>query len=298
MSKPSRIEHTQACDSCRRRKIRCDQLEPCAKCQSAGINCTYVEKVKRKTPVRRVTVSVIPSLSNYRDISAGPRPVVPSIAGLDPYSPAIAVSPLNTTWQDDQQVPATSDGLRSSTTLKSAEPCRLAGSLLRMHVKLFLRWMFPLWPILSPNDLLEACNEVDILPPVKYCLLLSICAATNIQLKLSSNHSLADLAEPNDVSDEVIAPYTQQYLLNESVKVRNNLNSAEELDIDALLTSMFLFSAFANTLQHQQARFYLSQTVTYCVALRLNDESSYAVYSIVDRELNCRIFWLVYILER
>jgi len=158
--------------------------------------------------------------------------------------------------------------------------------------------MFPLWPILRPRDLLEACENVEILSPNKYCLLLALCAATNIQLKLSSNHSLADLAEPDEVSDEVFAPYTQHYLLNETVKIRNSLNNAEEKDVDSLLTSMFMFSAFANIEQHQQARFYLNQTVSFCKSLRLHDESSYSGYSIVDAELNCRIFWLVYILER
>lgn len=298
MSASSRIEHTQACDSCRRRKIRCDQIEPCAKCHSAGIECTYNERVKRKTPVRRVTVSVIPSLSDFRLTSTGHRSIISPVPGLDSFSPALAILPVNPTWQDGQQVSARSDGIWSNTASDPAEPRRLVGSLLRMHVRLFLRWMFPLWPILEPKDLLEACNEVDMLPPTKYCLLLAICAATNIQLKLSSNHSLADLAEPNEVSDEVFAPYTQQYLLNEAVKIRNTLSIAEEIDVDTLLTSMFLFSAFANIQQHQQARFYLSQTVSHCISLRLNDESSYTEYSIVNRELNCRIFWLIYILER
>jgi len=156
--------------------------------------------------------------------------------------------------------------------------------------------MFPIWPVVRPKDLLEACTECESILPRRYCLLLALSAATSIQLKLASNHLLADLSDES--LGEVVAPYTTDYFLNEAIKARNALNIAETPDVDTLLTSCFLFSAYANLGRSNEAWFYLSQTVSFVIALQLNDETIYSILVPEEAEMKCRIFWMVFILER
>lgn len=156
--------------------------------------------------------------------------------------------------------------------------------------------MFPIWPVVRPKDLLEACTDSESVLPRRYCLLLALSAATTIQLKLASNHLLVDLSEES--LEEIAAPYTTEYFLNEAIKARNALNIAETPDIDTLLTSCFLFSAYANLGRSNEAWFYLSQTVSFVIALQLHDETIYSTLESEDAEMKCRIFWMVFILER
>src|SRR6266536_3285818 len=40
----------QACDCCRRRKIRCDAAQPCAPCNNSSLRCTYSHVLRNKGP--------------------------------------------------------------------------------------------------------------------------------------------------------------------------------------------------------------------------------------------------------
>lgn len=156
--------------------------------------------------------------------------------------------------------------------------------------------MFPIWPVVRPKELLDACADPESLTPSNYCLLLALSAATTIQLKLASNHLLSDLTD--ETLSEVLAPYTTEYLLIEAINARDALNIAKAPDVDTLLTSCFLFSAYANLDRLDEAWFYLSQTVSFVISLRLQDEASYPTLSPEEAERRCRIFWMVFLLER
>lgn len=128
--------------------------------------------------------------------------------------------------------------------------------------------------------------------------MVALCAATNIQLNLAPKHSVFDFTGPTDIIDDVYATYTQDYLLSEAIKIRTTLNIAENPDTDTLLTSCFLFSAYANLERHNEAWFYLSHTVSFVISLGLHDESTYSSLDVVDAQIKRGIFWLVFVLER
>ncbi|KAI8048392.1 hypothetical protein BDF22DRAFT_602910, partial [Syncephalis plumigaleata] len=46
-----RFRRTQACDDCRRRKVRCDGNRPsCTSCLRHGVACHYQETLKKRGP--------------------------------------------------------------------------------------------------------------------------------------------------------------------------------------------------------------------------------------------------------
>ena len=123
-------------------------------------------------------------------------------------------------------------------------------------------------------------------------------AATNIQLNLAPSSTLFDLMGTENATEGVENPYSHHYILSEIIKTRSTLHIAENPDTDTLLTSAFLFSAYANLERHDAAWFYLSQTVSFVIALGLHDERNYNSLPIYDAHIGRRIFWLVFIHER
>ncbi|KAK9491442.1 hypothetical protein V1508DRAFT_421948 [Lipomyces doorenjongii] len=40
-----------ACDTCRRRRVKCDGQQPCARCVRSSVTCTYGSLISRKSSV-------------------------------------------------------------------------------------------------------------------------------------------------------------------------------------------------------------------------------------------------------
>lgn len=259
------------------------------KCRAALLNCTYHDEVKRKTRNNHHTTQ------NALDTQWDGQPSLP---GDSSHTPTTSSSPLAGRESGPR---STRPGHLFDASNQCHQPTlddRVSGSIIGMHVHLFIRWMFPIWPILRPASLLQAWKDLDTLSPRKYCLLLSLCAATNIQLNLAPTDSLFDPTELDARVSEVYAPYKREYLLSRALHLRGTLDIASKPDIDTLLTSCFLFSAYANLEKQDEAWFYLSQTVSFVVSLRLNDETRYSTLSMEDAEMQRRIYWFVFVLER
>jgi hypothetical protein len=43
----------QACDYCRKRKVKCDGEYPCAVCKSRNLDCTYLIPVRKRGPTKK-----------------------------------------------------------------------------------------------------------------------------------------------------------------------------------------------------------------------------------------------------
>ncbi|UZJ51969.1 hypothetical protein CBS101457_001289 [Exobasidium rhododendri] len=85
---------TRACDVCRKKKIRCDGLQPekgaCSNCATYGHDCTFADAVKRRAPPRSYVIALearmekaeemIRQLAPYLDLDSiiGPMPVLTS----------------------------------------------------------------------------------------------------------------------------------------------------------------------------------------------------------------------------
>ncbi len=295
---------TQACDACRRRKLKCDRTLPkCGKCRTGLITCLYNDSVKRKmrtAPSDRTRRQLHASSAQSPASPTSQRRRTteqPSINATSEPPPASAQfgSPFTVSSSGQWQVGA---GSRDAA-IPPMQSHYVPGNLLRVHVHLFLRWMLPIWPVLRPANIWQYCTDHEILAPKSYCLLLALCAATNIQLNLAPTDSLFDADTGDDGIDGVCAPLKKDYFLSAALAVRNKqLDIATAPDLETLLTSSFLFSAYANLDKHDEAWFYLSQTVSFVISLRLNDERTYSFLDAEAAEMRRRIYWHVFILER
>ncbi|KAF2722128.1 hypothetical protein K431DRAFT_284328 [Polychaeton citri CBS 116435] len=90
-SKPLR----RACDCCRKRKVKCDGLEPCGPCKKASIRCAYLQPPKKKGPKGLRSARVLHALRRIDDtvVNTG------NISPTSPLSPSEHHGAWGTGWQ-------------------------------------------------------------------------------------------------------------------------------------------------------------------------------------------------------
>jgi hypothetical protein len=197
----------QACDACRNRKLKCDRSQPCARCRSGLLFCTYHYKPKRKGPgPGRIGprtdlrwASPFPNASRASEGDVASMPTAPS----DRFTSS---PPASTAGHDPH--PAT-----STRAAWSSAPRRLPSRFLRRHVQSFLRHMFPIWPVVRANKTLANCSDPESLPLKGYCFLTALCAAASVQLNLESTRCEFEADEPADERHECYPRITPDYLL-------------------------------------------------------------------------------------
>lgn len=152
----SPMSQSQACDGCRRRKVRCDMEMPCRRCRLGHATCTYEDHVKRKTPGRRRTIAPLPAPSPLGLQSSPSQHGSASVVVVSDHRSDHAPSPTFPTFlasaQDSglQRPPPTARprghsigtaavAAAAPTGFSSIKPKnRISSLLLRLHVKLFV----------------------------------------------------------------------------------------------------------------------------------------------------------------
>lgn len=87
-------------------------------------------------------------------------------------------------------------------------------------------------------------------------------------------------------------------LLAEAVRARKECDPVDEISIESLLTSFFLFACYGNLDKQEQAWFYLCQATSMIFTLGLHREVACSEFSPEEAEERRRVFWLLFITER
>ncbi|KAJ5299619.1 transcriptional regulator family: Fungal Specific TF [Penicillium atrosanguineum] len=167
-------------------------------------------------------------------------------------------------------------------------PQRESSAVLLAHVTVFLKRLYPIMPVFDSSQVVKDCEQVETLSRSRYAFLLALCAATHLQLNLDvkQDHGVLQYSEHGRV------------LVAEALRALQEFDPIENLQIDSVLSSFFLFSAYGNMDQQDHAWFYLSQSISYAYALNLHREQTYASLPSAEAELRRRVFWLLFITER
>lgn len=320
LASPSKPSLKQACDNCRRRKIKCSRELPCDKCQRLLLSCSYSDVLRRKGPKFRTLYPLAPvhPLSARNDATQDQLYVDqdnfsdPSAYRLSsPASPAFAVSDAHYASSHDasdtlSQLPppelvsspdSTDSTVEWASSLPQPHPPRLTPQILLAHVNVYLKYLFPIMPIVRGEELRCDSQQPERLSPRRYAFLASLCAATHIQLKLDGATPVPDPVRLQSLGDGH-SLVSGEKLLAEAVRARRECDIVEDISIENLLTSFFLFASYGNLDKQSQAWFYLCQATSMVFTLGLNRESTYAEYSAEEAEERRRVFWLLFITER
>ncbi|EAW10466.1 putative C6 transcription factor (AmyR) [Aspergillus clavatus NRRL 1] len=321
-TKPERKSFKQACDNCRRRKIKCSRELPCDKCSRLLLSCSYSDVLRRKGPKFRTLyplAPIHPLISRPRDaLHYDPRqhPLDKEMLqdngvyqmGASPTSPPFSVIDAQFQPQDFMEPfarlpppelvssPESTNSLSDSGTGHFYPFARrLSSPVLLAHVNVYFKYLFPIMPVVRKDELQADCHQPERLTPQRYALLAALCAATHIQLKLDGAMAVSD---PSAFGTDGQCTMSGEELLAEAVRARKESDPTDDVNIDSLLTSFFVFTAYSNQDKQEQAWFYLSQATSMIFTLGLHREATYAEFSPEEAEEKRKVFWLLFVSER
>lgn len=183
-----------------------------------------------------------------------------------------------------------------TTPIDAARETQQLSLSLVAHVQAFLRHMFPIMPVVNGDEILADAVRLDELTPSRYALIVSLCAATRVQLQLdkikeeTENLPSVDIPSTPQVTGEMLLSMAEMSLSQYSI--------IDDYSLDSILTSFFLFAGYGNLDNARRAWFYLNQSITLAQALSLTSEEGYCGLSGSEREARRRLFWLLFVTER
>lgn len=299
----------QVCDNCRLRKTRCDRRQPCSSCTNHSIHCQYLHSPRRRGPKGGKG-------RNLDLIKRGQQPLGGRFASRQQDS-----SETVATWPPDIVQPRVQStntnaltglnevgdltccpeascphsGLRCRSQIGVASKKDFSAVITR-HIHIFLEHMLPILPVVSGESLLKDATNLDRLATTRLALLLSLSAATRLQLKLDGDKASGSTLPGLDALD-VDCPSGLQFL-SAAEHARQHRSLAHDISQDAVLTSFFLFVSYENLHQDDQAWFYLNQSISMAILLGIDRDGSATDMSAADLNMRRRIFWLLFVTER
>lgn len=167
---------------------------------------------------------------------------------------------------------------------------------LAAHVQAFIQHMFPIMPVVDGDEILADALRLEVLTPSRYTLIVSLCAATRVQLRLDA----VDGEVRNSLGANIppTPKVTGAILLSMAEMALSQYSMIDDCSLDSILISFFLFAGYGNLDNARRAWFYLSQSITLAQALGLTNEEGYGGLSPSEREVRRRIFWLLFVTER
>ncbi|RHZ65209.1 putative C6 transcription factor (AmyR) [Aspergillus thermomutatus] len=312
----------QACDNCRRRKIKCSRELPCDKCSRLLLSCSYSDVLRRKGPKFRTLyplAPIHPLISRPRDalhydIRQHPldKELLPEAAGYpigaSPTSPPFSVVDAQFNSQEfldsftrlpPPELVSSPDSTNSMSDSGTGQfshfSRRLSSPVLLAHVNVYFKYLFPIMPVVRKEEIQADCQQLERLSSRRYAFLASLCAATHIQLKFDGAMAVSDASAFNNEGQYTMSG---EELLAEAVRARKECDPVDEVGIESLLTSFFLFACYSNLDKQEQAWFYLCQATSMIFTLGLHRELTYSEFSPEEAEEKRRVYWLLFITER
>ncbi|CAG8110559.1 unnamed protein product [Penicillium salamii] len=289
----------QACDNCRRRKIKCSRELPCDKCQRLLLSCSYGDVLRRKGPKFRTLYPLAALHPSRANSEKDQDPETDFNSPISPFGGQDARFHFSDTFSH-LPPPDLVSSPGTDSTVESANgyihvPRRLPPQILLAHVNVYLKYLFPIMPVVRGDQLRSDCDQPERLSAKRYAFLASLCAATHIQLKLDGATPVSDPALRMGDGHLLMSG---EELLAEAVRARGECDILEDLSTENLLTSFFLFASYGNMDRQSHAWFFLCQATSFAFSLGLHRESTYAEYEVEEAEERRRVFWLLFITER
>lgn len=195
-------------------------------------------------------------------------------------SRAKVISQLREKQEQQKQSSRTSHDLIHDSSL-------LPNELVSVCVEYFFANLYPTQPILHRRQIAEAMAQMETNADA-YCLLASLCGYMLIQPNLKIPSRLA----------ATHAVPTGNVLIQETLRVRRNLNYIEAPTVWSVITSFFLFGSYFCLDKHNTAWFFLREATTLAQIIGMHEESNYHSSEWVLDSRKRRLYWLLFVTER
>lgn len=269
---PTRKIVSQACDACRRRKIKCNGLQPCPGCLAAALDCTF-------------------NIPQKRGGHYGARArVLNELRGIKPKEQSQPQQDQQLQQQQQQPLPPLRSPSQSST--KSSDVCSphsayaignggLESIAIDVCIDAYLKQIYPVVPFLTLDILQAERNSPESLLSRQF--ISAFCAYVVSFGNVLNNSLLASYA-----SDQSLAKELLEAALRFQVPDRLTAYSPQ-----AVFISFFLYGAYAGLGNYRQAWFYLRETTTLFFLHGRPTGTNWYSPSIYGR-----LFWILVVSER
>lgn len=339
-SVPSPPERTpkgvrRACDCCRKRKVRCDGLEPCGPCRKTALRCAYLQAPKKKGPKGLRSAKV---LSALREIDQSLTSPTGSFDGSYEWNWGSGESSPTMIGEGDEMVPpeVAFVSLSGATSYPPAEAMLTTSTPLSS----------PLYPQFGPNALSgitsvpsspdKASFPMNGYPGVRlptesfipyvelffehmYPIMPILDRRYYIDSGILSSHSalpaehyllLCALSAMTIVQLEVTpsVPYVNgnagdseaaaEIFAKECLRERRNVEYVESPTDLTVMTSFFLFCYYGNLERSEKAWYYLQEALSFAQVIELDNETKVGVLEPMESQWRRRLFWLLFVTEK
>ncbi|PGG98534.1 hypothetical protein AJ80_09513, partial [Polytolypa hystricis UAMH7299] len=289
----------QACDACRRRKVKCDSREPCLHCRRACLACTYLS-VPQKKGRQGDKANVLSELRAAQATNFNIDALEGAAATTASVSPtAAAVVTFNS---GNQVTVIPSFPTTTTTTTTPPRPLEFVGTsdllprdIVHECIELFLSHLQTTVPILDRDQLQQELIHMHE-STESYCLVVCVCAFVIIQTgtvrppALRTNKS----ASAECLLAECLV-YGQR-LLDEALEARRHLDILSQPSDRIITITFFLYCCHVGLNHQKQAWFFLREATTLYMSGPV--ELDPAAVEPAGLSVWNRLFWLLLISER
>lgn len=294
------IHTKQACDACRRRKVRCDGRNPCIRCKQADLACTFLIVPKKKGR-RGERANVLSELRAAQEATAPPQTQSSSEVET-PSTPGS--SSIIQIGHGDAKFRINRPRVRPRAPEFQRTTEILPLGIINACTQLFFARLHSTVPILQ-REMLQ--SEVALMQESipSYCLMVSFCAFVIVQTGAivdsssspspnnNNNMENGGLGADSDDNNEY-----GQALLDEALEARKHMDFiSARPSCRLIITSFFLYGAHVALGNQRQAWFFLREATTQYMSgplevgggdLEMENSSTFSG----------QLFWLILVSER
>ncbi|OCL11724.1 hypothetical protein AOQ84DRAFT_422513 [Glonium stellatum] len=258
----------QACDACKRRKVRCNGEQRCQQCDHLNLKCIYTPAGRRvrKNAAERGTV-----IESYRrSTGSAYSPTSPVSLAPAPTSPTIIATPAHT--------PST----LPSTPSVSIHPNL---SFFLDLVPAYLLCVYPVNPVVSEAEIRACIHQID----ADRDAASFVYAFAAVTINLTRTDSIQSAP---DVRDQISA------LLSRSFEFRTTMVFESQPTVLKLMGSIFIEICLMALRKFNLAFFYLREAISMVHMLRIENVGDMAALDLSERARRQRAYWECFIHER
>ena len=266
----------QACDACRRRKVKCIFPKPCEQCRAAGLVCRTTSQ-RQKKGRQGQTANILNELRANQIEQALVRD-----ANMPPQSAALTLG---------DNIP-TPQSLRASGRCQfSKKPGLLSRELVDSCSGYFFLRMRGTVPVLQPGSFQKQVDLVDTSLHA-YCLVTAFCAFVVTQTGFAVEQISSELSQ-GFCTEEF-----RSSLIEEATEARKHIDPFTDPVRQSIIIAFLLYGCHIGLGNQRHAYYFLRESTTLYTASALESQASSAQTDDDDPSLAGKLFWLLVVSER
>ncbi|KAJ6150270.1 hypothetical protein N7471_001469 [Penicillium samsonianum] len=266
----------QACDACRRRKVKCIFPKPCEQCRAAGLICRTSSQ-RQKKGRQGQTANILNELRANQIEQALVRD-----ANISPPSAALGFG---------DNIPTPQSLQASGRCQFSKTPGLVSQELVDACSGYFFSRMRGTVPVLQPGSFQKQVDLADTCLHA-YCLVTAFCAFVVTQTGFAVEHASLEFSQGFCTEDY------RNSLIEEATEARKHIDPFTDPVRQSIITAFLLYGCHIGLGNQRHAYYFLRESTTLYTASALESQASSAQVDDDDPSLAGKLFWLLVVSER